>query len=323
MFFLLNEHRVPEEKVFFRFLRVYHDVKHLKLDFCNETKDLRPSNFIIFLYVHRSTLKEKFEWKQIPFENTSTSPRSSQREFLTRKENTRSELILRFPVVTFWHEWPRKLRNLTSRCRSLWESLETNFQTILIARPMKCDTISVEIPLDRELWIRNEMFETNRQKKRSCLNFEFEEFPDKGVQVANLTWHRCTNVVDCEKLMEKGNRSRATGATLMNKDSSRSHSIFTIITEVCEKSQIDGKEHIRAGKLNLVDLAGSERQSKTRSFIDWWNVESISKISHFQKPKANVWEKRRKSICLSALWATLFRLWSMDGRNTFRTETRN
>lgn len=50
----------------------------------------------------------------------------------------------------------------------------------------------------------------------------------------------------------------------MNKDSSRSHSIFTIVTEMCTRSEIDGKEHIRAGKLNLVDLAGSERQSKTR-----------------------------------------------------------
>lgn len=67
--------------------------------------------------------------------------------------------------------------------------------------------------------------------------------------------------------MDKGNRNRATGATLMNKDSSRSHSIFTIVAEMCTRSQLDGKEHIRAGKLNLVDLAGSERQSKTRMFL--------------------------------------------------------
>ena len=67
--------------------------------------------------------------------------------------------------------------------------------------------------------------------------------------------------------MDKGNKSRATGATQMNKDSSRSHSIFTIVTEMCTRSELDGKEHIRAGKLNLVDLAGSERQSKTRKFL--------------------------------------------------------
>jgi kinesin family protein 3/17 len=67
--------------------------------------------------------------------------------------------------------------------------------------------------------------------------------------------------------MDKGNRSRVTGATLMNNTSSRSHSIFTVVTEMCTRSEIDGKEHIRAGKLNLVDLAGSERQSKTRELI--------------------------------------------------------
>jgi hypothetical protein len=93
-----------------------------------------------------------------------------------------------------------------------------------------------------------------------------KEYVDKGVHIPNLTWHQCTSVVDCERLMDKGNKSRATGATLMNKDSSRSHSIFTILTEMCTRSELDGKEHIRAGKLNLVDLAGSERQSKTRKY---------------------------------------------------------
>jgi len=48
----------------------------------------------------------------------------------------------------------------------------------------------------------------------------------------------------------------------MNSGSSRSHSIFTVIIEANEKDP-DGKDKLRAGKLNLVDLAGSERQSKT------------------------------------------------------------
>jgi kinesin family protein 3/17 len=47
----------------------------------------------------------------------------------------------------------------------------------------------------------------------------------------------------------------------MNKDSSRSHSIFTIHVEVAEKC--NGNDRYIAGKLNLVDLAGSERISKT------------------------------------------------------------
>ena len=47
----------------------------------------------------------------------------------------------------------------------------------------------------------------------------------------------------------------------MNAQSSRSHSIFSIIIE--NQEEINGKLMTRAGKLNLVDLAGSERQSKT------------------------------------------------------------
>lgn len=58
--------------------------------------------------------------------------------------------------------------------------------------------------------------------------------------------------------MEKGNSNRKTGETAMNKDSSRSHSIFTIYVETAEKDD-KGDQRIKAGKLNLVDLAGSER----------------------------------------------------------------
>lgn len=50
----------------------------------------------------------------------------------------------------------------------------------------------------------------------------------------------------------------------MNRDSSRSHSIFTIYVETSEKIA-GGESKIKAGKLNLVDLAGSERQSKTQA----------------------------------------------------------
>ena len=63
-----------------------------------------------------------------------------------------------------------------------------------------------------------------------------------------MSWNECKKVVDCEKLMDKGNKNRSTGATLMNADSSRSHSIFTINVEMCEKDN-EGDEHYRVGKL--------------------------------------------------------------------------
>ena len=96
--------------------------------------------------------------------------------------------------------------------------------------------------------------------------------------MANLSQHAVHSVADCQSLMESGWKNRAVGATLMNADSSRSHSIFSISVEMMDTTASDSisdeKQHIRRGKLNLVDLAGSERQSKTgegRIFIDKHN----------------------------------------------------
>merc|ERR1719393_700916 len=64
------------------------------------------------------------------------------------------------------------------------------------------------------------------------------------------------------QVLAAGLNNRSTGATNMNAESSRSHSIFMVtIEQACIGP--DGEEHIRVGKLNMVDLAGSERQSKT------------------------------------------------------------
>jgi chromosome segregation ATPase len=60
-------------------------------------------------------------------------------------------------------------------------------------------------------------------------------------------------------LFEKGNLERHTGATKMNAESSRSHSIFAIMVECYDTNS---KKTI-TGKLSLVDLAGSERADKT------------------------------------------------------------
>ena len=57
-----------------------------------------------------------------------------------------------------------------------------------------------------------------------------------------------------------GSNCRATGATLMNAVSSRSHSLFTVIVE--QRPRTPGEDRTCA-KLHLVDLAGSERAKKT------------------------------------------------------------
>jgi len=78
-----------------------------------------------------------------------------------------------------------------------------------------------------------------------------------------LSHHAVQDVNECQKLMEQGWRNRATGATMMNADSSRSHSIFTISVEMMSILQDVEEKSIKRGKLSLVDLAGSERQAKS------------------------------------------------------------
>ncbi|KAM4703214.1 kinesin-like protein KIF17 [Rhinophrynus dorsalis] len=104
--------------------------------------------------------------------------------------------------------------------------------------------------------IRDLLGEDTKQK------LELKEHPERGVYVKALSQHTVHSVRECENIMETGWRNRSVGYTLMNKDSSRSHSIFTINIEICSTDE-KGEDHLRAGKLNLVDLAGSERQSKT------------------------------------------------------------
>ena len=65
-----------------------------------------------------------------------------------------------------------------------------------------------------------------------------------------------------KEVMEAGRKNRHVGETLMNRDSSRSHCIFSIKIETSDTDQA-GLNHYKSAKLNLVDLAGSERQTKT------------------------------------------------------------
>ena len=77
--------------------------------------------------------------------------------------------------------------------------------------------------------------------------------------VKDLTTCIVKSIPEIEAYMDHGTNNRKTGETAMNKDSSRSHSIFTIYIETAEDDEKTGEHRIKAGKLNLVDLAGSER----------------------------------------------------------------
>ena len=93
---------------------------------------------------------------------------------------------------------------------------------------------------------------------KNTKKLELREKPGSSIYVKDLSTFM---IHDPEEMREKlmfGRENRVTGATEMNQDSSRSHSIFSITVERCDILET-GESHIRAGKLNLVDLAGSER----------------------------------------------------------------
>ena len=85
---------------------------------------------------------------------------------------------------------------------------------------------------------------------------DLREDPQKGVYVNGITDVVVESAEDLNKMLDRGLSARTTAATLMNAESSRSHSIFTIIVEMSTKDQTTGKDMLRVGKLNLVDLAG-------------------------------------------------------------------
>ncbi|XP_078049062.1 kinesin-like protein Klp61F [Augochlora pura] len=86
----------------------------------------------------------------------------------------------------------------------------------------------------------------------------YEDSTRKGSVIVNgLEEVTIYNKSDVYKILEKGSEKRQTAATLMNANSSRSHTIFSITVHIKENT-IDGEELLKTGKLNLVDLAGSE-----------------------------------------------------------------
>ena len=131
--------------------------------------------------------------------------------------------------------------------------------------------------------------------KQAHSRLDLKETPESGVFVKDLTSYVVKSTRECDKLRDFGAKNRHTGATAMNQDSSRSHSIYTITVESCE-TRADGSSSIKMGKLNLVDLAGSERQSKTQATGD--RLKEATKINLSLSALGN---------CISAL---------VDGKST-------
>ncbi|KAK8964039.1 125 kDa kinesin-related protein [Platanthera guangdongensis] len=78
-----------------------------------------------------------------------------------------------------------------------------------------------------------------------------------GVFVRGLEEEIVCSASEIYMILDKGSAKRRTSETLLNKQSSRSHSILCITIHIKEVTS-EGEELVKVGKLNLVDLAGSE-----------------------------------------------------------------
>ncbi|KAM0008652.1 putative plus-end-directed kinesin ATPase [Helianthus debilis subsp. tardiflorus] len=92
----------------------------------------------------------------------------------------------------------------------------------------------------------------------SSTNLHLREDVKKGVYVENLTEFEVHTVGDILRLLSRGSANRRVAATNMNRESSRSHCVFTCVIE--SRWEKDSTSNLRFARLNLVDLAGSERQ---------------------------------------------------------------
>ena len=90
-------------------------------------------------------------------------------------------------------------------------------------------------------------------------NLPIHEEKGKGVYVKGLVELSVASVYEVLDLMKRGQTTRAVGATSMNNESSRSHSIFVL--NVTQRNLNNDSK--KTSKLSLVDLAGSEKVGKT------------------------------------------------------------
>ncbi|KAK9533672.1 hypothetical protein VZT92_008776 [Zoarces viviparus] len=85
----------------------------------------------------------------------------------------------------------------------------------------------------------------------------------KGLFVEGAVEKFVNSAAEAYQVLSMGWRNRRVASTSMNRESSRSHAVFTMTLE--SKEAVNEVVNIRMSQLNLVDLAGSERQKDTHT----------------------------------------------------------
>lgn len=115
-----------------------------------------------------------------------------------------------------------------------------------------------------EFTVKVSMMEIYMEKIRDLLdptksNLQIKVDKNKGIFVGDLTERYIGSDLDVYDIMRIGNENRKVASTIMNDQSSRSHSIFVMTVH---QNNLDDQT-CKTGVLYLVDLAGSEKVGKT------------------------------------------------------------
>lgn len=136
---------------------------------------------------------------------------------------------------------PRALNHLFDELRLMEVEFAMRVSYLELYNEELCDLLSTDDSAKIRIY-------DDTTKKGSVIVQGLEEIPVRGKG-------------DVYRLLAMGQERRRTATTLMNAQSSRSHTVFSILVHIKENGN-DGEEMLKIGKLNLVDLAGSENSSK-------------------------------------------------------------
>ncbi|XP_062473156.1 kinesin-like protein KIF15 [Pezoporus occidentalis] len=126
------------------------------------------------------------------------------------------------------------------------------------------------------------------------------EHINKGVFVDGAVEQVLSSAAEAYQALTMGWRNRRVASTSMNRESSRSHAVFTVTVESMEKN--NEVVNIRSSLLNLVDLAGSERQKDTHTagmrLKEAGNINrSLSCLSQVMKALVDIGNGKQRHIC--------------------------
>ena len=138
---------------------------------------------------------------------------------------------------------PRILTYLFERIQSLQEQDGWAFT-------LKCSMI--------EIYNEN-IFDLLEVQSPAC---SLREDAKRGIFVYGSTEKVIANPTEALRILEIGAKNRTIASTSMNRESSRSHTVFTIYIQ-SRITTSGGITNVKESRFNMVDLAGSERQQLT------------------------------------------------------------